>query len=190
MVKKILVIGDSIAYGKGAKQKDCTFEGRLRKDYPDAKIENYAFNGAKTKDVLKQLDKAKEKTYDLIVMNVGMNDVFHLTKYNHLKKDLKELLEKAHEKGKKVVMSTGGDIKIAPKIFWPFKKIFGIEEKRLIKLFKEFSKKIGITYVDLSEEKSLAKEIKKNPKKYLSEDLLHPNDEGYKLWYSLLKKNF
>lgn len=189
-MEKILIIGDSIAHGKGAKSKESTFEGCLKKDYPEAKIENYALDGAKTQDVLEQLKKAKENKYDLIVLNVGMNDVFHLTTYKHLKENLEKLLKQVNKKGKKIVMSTGGDIELAPKIFWPFNKIFGVEEKRLIKLFGDFSKKIGITYVDLSKEKSLAEEIKSNPKKYLSEDNLHPNDEGYKLWYSLLKKHF
>lgn len=189
-MKKILVLGDSIAHGKGAKNKECTFEGCLRKDYPKADIENYSFDGAKTKDILKQLKKAKKKKYDLVVLNVGMNDVFHLTKYSDVEKDLHTLLNKIKKIGKNIVMSTGGDIEIAPRIFWPFNKILGIEENRLIKLFKNFSKKIGITYVDLSGEKGLMEKIKENPKKYISEDNLHPNDEGYKLWYSLLKKHF
>ncbi len=189
MTKKILILGDSIAKGVGAKKKENTFQGKLKKDFPKAKIENRSVPGAKTEDVLKQLKKSNEKKYDLVVMNFGMNDIFHFTNYKEIKKNAKEVLKQVKKKGKKIVFSTGGDIDAAPKIIWPFNKIFGGKERKLIRTFKRFSKKLGITYVDLLREKNV-QEILRNPKKYLSEDNLHPNDEGYKLWYSFLKKNF
>lgn len=190
MPKKILIIGDSVAKGVGASKKENTFEGFLRKDFPKAKIENHAVSGAKAKDVLKQIKKTKEKKYDLIIMNFGMNDIFHFTDYKEIRGETKKLLNSVGEKGKKIIFSTGGDIDLAPKIIWPLNKIFSGKERKLIRMFRRFSKKLGITYVDLLKERKVKKQIMKNPKKYLSKDNLHPNDEGYKLWYQFLKKNF
>src|SRR3989338_8377010 len=117
----ILFLGDSLQVGVGAIPKK-TIAGLFGKLYPASHIENHAVTGARTKDVLLQLDRALKKKYDLILISVGGNDVIRFTSKKHVEKELRALLDTVKERSKKVVLSMCGRIDYVPNLPVALKK--------------------------------------------------------------------
>ena len=73
----VLVLGDSTAVGVGS-PSDESVAGRLG-EYLHASVENHAVSGAVTADLPGQIAKAQKQHYDLILIQIGANDIirFH-----------------------------------------------------------------------------------------------------------------
>jgi lysophospholipase L1-like esterase len=109
---RILVLGDSTAYGTGAKQSEDTTAGRLGSLYPDASIENRAVNGQKIEGLLKILETIAdtEDAYDLILIQIGANDIIRLTNKSDIESGISTILEKTSRIAKQVIVLHSGDV--------------------------------------------------------------------------------
>lgn len=185
---RVLFVGDSTAVGSGAKTPEDSLAGRFFKDHPNSEIINLGKNGLKTKELIDILEKEKEK-YDLIIMQIGANDILRFTDLDDLEKDIQESITLAKRLGKNVVLLTCGNVGLAP--FFPKPLgFFYTKRTRLVRdIFMRKAKENGIVYVDLFTEKDKDKFLQ-NPKKYYAKDMLHASSDGYGLWYQEFKKTF
>ena len=72
----ILVLGDSTAVGIGALSEE-NVAGRLAHAL-NASVENHAESGALSGDISAQLSSAARKRYDVVLIQVGANDVIRM----------------------------------------------------------------------------------------------------------------
>ena len=93
---KLLVIGDSIVAGVGVKEMQAALPARLAQHlsqhYPEGvSWQAVGHNGDRLRDVIQRLPLIAESA-DLVVVNVGVNDVSHLTSMMRWQLDLTSLV--------------------------------------------------------------------------------------------------
>ena len=81
--KRILILGDSTAVGVGATRPSSRLPEDSGKFLPTCEIRNLGQNGARTMDVLEQLEQVKNETFDLTIISVGGSDAWHFTSSGH-----------------------------------------------------------------------------------------------------------
>jgi lysophospholipase L1-like esterase len=186
--KRILIVGDSTAVGTGADRPEDSIAGRLGRDFPTADIVNLGENGAYTRAVLKQLDRAGDRPYDLVILSSGGNDILHFNRLQSLRRVLSQVIDKAKQKTVKgdVIMLFYSNIGIAPIFAGPIRLLYGKRTEKVRDIFQEVAAEKRISYVDLFTKPSGRTDnpFTENPRKYYAPDLIHPSSEGYHVWYT------
>lgn len=181
LTTNILVLGDSLAVGVGA-PPESTVAGRLGAALR-ANVENYGKSGAETRDLEGQMSHAKKDRYDLILIQIGANDVIQLKSLARAEGNMNRILSAARTKSDHVVFLTSGNIGDAP--LWPFPWPY-IYKERTLDLrarFKLLAETHGALYVDLFARGNL---FASDPKRYYASDDLHLSADGYAKWFDAI----
>ncbi len=184
---RILVIGDSTGVGVGSDVPEHSIAGRLGVDFPDAYIENHAVSGAVVHDALRQFDGVSENSFDIVLLQIGANDVTHFTNIDRLRFELKELYVQAKKSGKAVFHMSSGSVGFAPAFPHPFGAIFTNRTLLVREMFLDESLKDGIHYIDLYRPRETDIFLT-DPKRYFATDSFHPSADGYAVWYVEVRK--
>jgi lysophospholipase L1-like esterase len=194
--KKILVLGDSTAFGTGASRPEDSTAGRLGLKYPDAEVVNLAKNGmriAGLEEVLKTLDakdvskQDKNKHFDLILIQIGANDIIRLTPAQDIESGIDKILAKAKSLGDKVIVLHSGNVGESKFFPWYIRPILSHRSVNMREIYIKIAEKHKAEYVDLINA-PIAVKLRENPSLYYSSDLLHLSSEGYGLWYEEIRK--
>jgi lysophospholipase L1-like esterase len=185
---KILVIGDSTALGTGASQPEHSLAGLLGASFSEASIENHGVNGAKTKDLIKRLERLKGKRYDLMMIHIGGNDVVRFTERKDLMHDIDIVLRSAKQLADKVVLVSTGNVGTAKLLPLGTRWLFTWRTRQVRDVLKTAAAKQGISYVDLFREPK-DDPFARDPSKYYAADSFHPSDEGYLDWFQIIRRN-
>ena len=191
---RLLIIGDSSGVGVGATDPNQSIAGRIASDFPEAEITNLAVSGSKVQDALEQLDQlTTEDQYDLIVLQIGGNDIVRFTKLADLERDLATLLELAKQHSDKVVQLTSGNVGTSQLLPFGTRWLFTIRTKQVRRIFLRVNAQAGSNYVDLYRIRAIDPYVA-DPVKYYSADFFHPSGAGYGVWYErvqpVIKKLF
>lgn len=185
---RILVLGDSTAYGTGARSNVDTTAGRLASQYPDAEVVNLAVNGLRIKGlegILKGRDEGEH--FDIVLIQIGANDIIRLTSMKDIEAGIKRVLERSEKFGGKVVFLHSGDIGEAKFFPWYVRPILSRRSLEVKKIYEKAAEIYPSSYVDIIDS-AISIKMKENPKLYYSADLLHLSSEGYALWYEEIAK--
>ncbi len=186
---RFLFMGDSLGVGVGATLPEHSIAGKLAADYPNTEIINLSVSGAKIRDALKVIDALnKEDTFDMIFIQIGGNDIVHLTNFKNASQDLEMLLTKAQTHSDKVLFYSAGSIGSAPLFPFPVNEFYHLRSKKFFTEFKRVAANTNTTYIDLYYPRS-EDPFLKNPKEYYAEDLFHVSDAAYELWYQKILKS-
>jgi lysophospholipase L1-like esterase len=185
--KFILVAGDSTATGVGAIDNKESIAGRLGKQFPDADITNLGVSGARLKDLLTLLQKQTQH-YDLIVLQIGGNDIVHLTSYQEIRQQLAQIIALSQNLSSKTIVLTAGNIGRARTFRWPLSAIITARTLHVRDIFiEEIAKYPTVYYVDLFKNPQ-EDPFEKDLKTYYAPDSFHLTGAGYGAWYSALQK--
>ncbi len=184
---RILVIGDSTGVGVGSSAPILSIAGRLGTTYLRAYIENHSVSGARTAEVAAQIADTPLHSFDIVLIQVGANDVTHFTNAEELRASVADLLKRSHDVGAHVFLMTSGSVGHAPLFIYPFSKIFTDRTLAVRAIFSDEARKAEAQYIDLyhAREDDI---FLTDPKKYFASDSFHPSEEGYGVWYEELKK--
>ena len=180
----LLVVGDSTAYGVGAETPAVSTASRVG-DALGASVENYARSGGKTREVLAQLNKAQKEKYDVILIQVGANDIMQFSSNVQTQAELDVALQRAKELSSTVVLLTCGDIGAAPLWPWPVGYLYTYRAQVLREKFMNTAQKYGVHYVDLLTKPDT---YSTDPARYYAPDGLHLSGEGYALWAQYIQE--
>jgi len=184
---RVLVVGDSTGVGTGVADPKDSVAGRLAGYLGDITLTNVSRNGAKMEEVASQLRVfSEEKTFDLILIQAGGNDILQFTNISRLRKHTGEVLREAQIRGKHVVFMSTGDVGTAPLFLPPVSLLYDRRTRAAREVFIEAAREANVTYVDLFKEPK-DEPFSKDPKRFYSADGLHPSGEGYALWFEQLK---
>lgn len=182
-----LFLGDSTAVGTGSVEPQDTVAGRFGKEFPSATIQNEGINGQKIHQLAMTLASRSPEQVDLLVIQIGANDIIRFTPLGDVRKDLDTVLEKSQRMSKKVVILHSGNVGAAP--FFPYYLgwIWTWRTRVVRDIYLEETKKYGIPYVDLFEER------KNDPfltdtNKYYAPDGLHLTGDGYAEWFKKIQE--
>jgi len=184
--KKILVIGDSTAVGIGSSDGKYSIAGRFGEDYRNYHIETIATSGHRLNQFI-PFPKTLAKKYDIVLIQLGANDILKGTSYKDIEVQLKEILLGAHKKSDNVVILHSGNVGLSPMFRFPFNYYMAHRTRKVREIYLELCKKTDTAYVDLFKEKE-GDLFSKDIEKYYAQDKLHLTDEGYAFWYSEVRK--
>lgn len=182
-----LVAGDSSAVGVGAVPPEGSVAGRLAADFPTADVQNIAVSGSKVADAITQLESLPGNArYDLILIQIGGNDIVRLTPYANLKRDLPRLLELAKQHSDNVVQLTSGNVGSSHLLPLGTRWYYTLRTKAVRNIFLPANAAAGTHYVDLLRSRANDPYIQ-DARKYYSPDFFHPSAAGYGDWYTFVK---
>ncbi len=182
--RKILIAGDSTAYGTGAKNSKDSIAGRIGAKYPDARITNVSVNGLRLEGLNELLEKQSGETYDLILFQIGANDVTGFTKRTDVRRELEKAVAFAEARASVVILVTAGNVGLAPIFKPPATQLLSWRTRVVREIFMEVAAlRPAVTYVDLyvtKENDVFGTDIEK----YYAADRFHPSGAGYGVWFT------
>jgi len=184
---RVLIIGDSTGVGTGSSRPEDSIAGRLASDFPFIEIVNLSVNGAEIGEIEKQLQCSAADTFDVVLVQVGGNDILRFTPLTRVRSDMTAVLTRAGKKGREVIFMSTGNVGLAPAFFPPLSWIYTRRTRAVRAIFIKIAAREGIQYVDLFKEREEDPFIR-DPKRFYAPDFLHPSGEGYRLWYEELMK--
>lgn len=185
--RTLLIIGDSTGVGVGAKPEE-SIASLLSKDINATYVENHSVSGAKIEDMQDQLKMAERDRYEMILVQVGGNNIIARNSSKTSAEALKAVLEEAKAKSDEVVHLSAGNVGAAPAVPFFLRPYFHKLTLKYHEAFQKLADELGTTYVNLYVEPKNDPFLKE-PKKYLAKDGLHPTAEGYALWFDKIKQS-
>jgi lysophospholipase L1-like esterase len=186
---RILVLGDSTAVGTGSVDNRDSTAGRLGTLFPEAEIVNKAVNGLKIEGLLPILATLTDDTrFDIILIQIGANDIIRLTSMDSIKRDITEVLRRAQVLGERVVVLHAGDIGQVPVFPWYVRPLYHTRSMQMREIYSYAARASSAHYVDLIDS-GVGAALKKHPELYYASDELHLSGEGYGLWFEEIKKS-
>ncbi len=184
---KFLVIGDSSAVGVGAIPPEGSIAGRLASDFPEADIQNLAVSGSKVADAIKQLESlTEENNFDMILIQIGGNDIVRRTPYAEIEKNLPKLFNLAQQRSANIVQLTSGNVGTSQLLPFGTRWYFTYRTKQVRQIFMRIAAEHNVHYIDLYRKRA-DDPYASDPNKYYSLDFFHPSAEGYGDWYSFVR---
>lgn len=180
----LMIFGDSVAAGVGAGDPAQSIAGLLARDHPRASVINHARSGARTADVLAQIESARGRA-DALWLNVGGNDVLRLTPLDRLAEDMRAVLAAARRRSPLVVLTLPANFGLAPLFFWPLRPLISMRLRSVRALFASLSEEHGVRLVDFYRE-AIADPFSRSPGRYYAADGIHPSGEAYAWCYKKL----
>ena len=181
----MLVLGDSTGAGVGAERPEDSVAGRLAAHLGATYVENYAESGAMVEDLFGQIKEAKLPEYDVILVQIGGNDIlaFHDAKRTAVR--LSEAFGTLPRAGRMFLMCVGnmGGATLFPPPMRPFHTLVN---RAFHKEFERVAHGWHATYINLYDP-FFKDPFLRDPQRYLSRDGLHPSSYGYGLWFDKLK---
>lgn len=183
---RILVIGDSTAVGTGATTPQDSTAGLLGRDYPAAEIINRGVNGSRVADLTTRFAGFSDDEFDLVLVQIGGNDIVRFTNYAALEENLHTVLAEAQRVGKQVVLLHCGDFGTARLLPVGTRWLISRRTKQLREIYLRVAPQYDATYVDLLRPRK-ADPFALDPKTYYAADQFHPSSAGYADWYEHIK---
>lgn len=182
-----LFVGDSTGVGVGALSPEESLAGRFAKDFPEWNVVNQSVSGRKTVEIIPPLEALSERSFSLVVVQIGGNDITYFSNEGQLEKDIRRVIQEAKRVGGRAILLTCGNVASAP--IFPRPLAFLWERKTLAvrEIFMRVAREEVITYIDLYHEKK-SDPFFLEPYRYHASDLFHPSSEGYGLWYEQFRK--
>jgi lysophospholipase L1-like esterase len=183
---RILVIGDSTTVGTGATTPQDSTAGLLGHDFPTADIMNQGVNGARVADLTTRFAEFSDDEFDLVLVQIGGNDIVRFTNYQQLEKDLHTVLAEAQRVGKQVVLLHCGDFGTARLLPVGTRWLITHRTKQLRAIYLRLAPQYEVRYVDLLRPRD-RDPFANDPATYYAADQFHPSSTGYADWYEHIK---
>lgn len=182
---RILILGDSTAYGTGAARADESIAGRIGADYPGYSIENNSKNGRTIRDLV-SVAESVEGEYALILLQAGGNDILGKRSSVVVRNELQAIFNALMDNTEHMVMMSTGNVGGAS----AFSRTKAEEYERITRAYREMfietAADNNVAYVDLFVEPAEDPFVQA-PNIYLAIDGLHPSSAGYAAWYEKLR---
>ncbi len=187
--QRFLFAGDSTIVGTGVTKPADSTPGRFGTAFPNAEIINLGRNGKLLEELLKEILEKRTSLghFDLIVFQIGGNDITHRTPFADMDRDIRALVEIGKNLSTYVVVLHTGNLGRSPIFPKPIGWYFTWRTKHVREIYQRVAKETGAVYVDL-----YAAEVdelfRTDRPRYYMNDLFHPSGEGYRIWYENTRK--
>lgn len=176
---RLLILGDSAAAGVGVSQQSEALSGQLMNqlsaDY-HLTWQLWAKNGQGSNEIIHLLKQQKQKTYDVVLISIGVNDVtggLSLKKWLSQSNQIVELL-KTKFLAQHIIFTALPPMHLFPALPQPLRWVLGFRAKQFNLALKEITE--NITYCQY-----LSIDAPKH-KDYIATDGFHPSSKTYTLW--------
>lgn len=185
-----LVLGDSTAVAVGGTYENGIAMMTTRHLARDRAVtmKNLAVSGARVRDVLReQLPRIAGFRPDVVLLDVGANDVTHLTSASSIERDLREIVASLRAKNPdvRIIVTGSADMSTPPRIPRLLRPLAGRRTRALNEVFVRESESLRLDFAPIAAETGPL--FKKDPSLF-SEDRFHPNDRGYATWIAVINR--
>ena len=184
---RILFVGDSTGHGTGASAPRYSIAGRIGADFPHAHIENVSRSGisiGRARHVLGDIvAREVHSRYDLIIIMISGMNVVHLTPLGSVRRDLQETIKLAKRCSAAVIIVSPNNAGLAPLYRFPLAPLYRWRSRAVRDVYEAVAREEQIDHVTLFHER----EDPITEQKLFSRDKMHPNNEGYAVWYDEMK---
>ncbi len=179
---RLVVLGDSSAAGLGCDTPEETLGAQLaggiaRDLRRRVRLATYAFVGARSADLDKQIICALEQPVDLAVIMVGTNDVTHRTLPGEAARQLGEAVATLRSSGALVVVGTCPDLGTVEPLLQPLRSVASFYSRRMAAA--QLVAVVENDGIAVSLGSLLSPEFAEQPHLW-SADRFHPSPEGYR----------
>ena len=187
---RYVILGDSTAVAIGGSYENGLAVGTARHlaERGTVELTNVAVSGAKIHDVLtEQIPRAELTNADVVLIDVGANDVIRMTRSEAFERDFRRVIEIVREKSPraKIVVTGSADMGSPPRIPRLLRPLANFRTRRLNAIVKRLVAEHGLTFAPIAEKTGPA--FRADPTLF-SEDRFHPNDRGYALWTAVINE--
>ena len=178
-------IGDSVVAGVGASRADATVPRVVAAalDRP-VRLDVFAESGERVAGALSEQVPKLERLPEppqIVVVEIGANDVTHLTGLDDFRSQYDELMDRVEGVGADHVLALGiPAFHTTPRFLQPLRAIVGWRARQVDEQVRLSAEAHGAAYVNISGYTS--EEFGDDPDRYHAEDNFHPSDAGYALW--------
>jgi lysophospholipase L1-like esterase len=182
---RIAWIGDSVAAGVGASGPDAALP-RVVATSIDGPVELHVFaeSGERAAGALEdQVPRvtALMPSPDVVIVEVGANDVTHLTGRQTFSATYDRILARVADLDARHLLALGiPAFGTSPRFLQPLRAIVGFRGRQLDEEIRTAAEAHGATYVDIAA--ATGGEFAADPDHYYAQDDFHPSDAGYDLW--------
>jgi acyl-CoA thioesterase I len=186
-----LVLGDSTAVAEGGSYEQgiaVETAGHLARGGRGVELTNVAVSGARVHDVLtEQLPRADPAHADIVLLDVGANDVTHLTRSGAVARDFERIVNTLLQANckMKIVVTGSPDMSTPPRIPRLLRGLAGVRSRAINRLAKDLVKRHELTFAPIAERTG---PLFARDRTLFSADRFHPNDRGYALWIAVLNE--
>lgn len=177
-------LGDSTAAGVGATEAAAAVPRRVALSVAKAlrrpvDLTSVAVSGARVGDVLADQVPGVPADAELVVVDVGANDVTHLTSKGDFRSTYEQVLDALPESARVVLLGVP-DMGAPPRLAQPLRAIAGVRGGTLDSVVADLAVQRDLGYVDIAGE--TGPRFRDDPGALFAADGYHPSDAGYELW--------
>lgn len=185
---RYLILGDSTAVGVGGTYEEGIAVATSRHLAQSRRVimTNLAVSGAQVTDVLeKQLPGLGRFIPDVVLLDIGANDVTHLTSARSLERDLRSIIEHLISINceVKTVVTGAPAMSTPPRIPRLLRGVAGWRTEVLNKVFRKEVERYDLTFAPIAEKTG---PLFAQDKTLFSDDAFHPSDRGYQTWIDVI----
>ena len=185
--KTLLILGDSTAVGVGASTSTDSIPALLAKKINATYVENHAVSGSVVASLPQQIQKIKRGHYNVILVQIGANDIVARNDVVEVNAQLEVLLTNLRTKADTLIFFSAGNLGGARAIPFFLKPYYRNLSLDYHKYFQALADKLRITYVNLYEDPKVDPFIT-NSETYFARDGFHPSSQGYARWFEMIEK--
>lgn len=182
----VVVVGDSTGVGTGSHPR-FSVAGRIASAFEGIEVNNLAAVGAKARDIATQLMGMERARADIILIQVGGNDVMSFESPQSFGEGLKAAITAARARAQTVILMPAGNVGGAPFFLPPASWYFSMRARQFNFIAMTTAKATGAIFVGLFHEKA-EDPFAEAPELFYAKDGLHPSEHGYALWFGELMR--
>lgn len=176
----LAMMGDSIAWGVGARTEDDRLAARLVRGLRNvgrpATAQVFAVPGARSEGLAGQVDRVVAWDPDVTVVIIGANDLTHFVPVEQAVSDFAEALRRLRASGGEVVLAPAPDLSTVPHVPPVLRPVVRAASDRLRRLQVAVARDLGARVADA--EGVTADRFRSEPHLF-SGDRFHPSSAGY-----------
>lgn len=187
---RYVILGDSTAVSVGGDYERGLAVETARHLASRRKVEliNVAVSGARIHDVLvEQLPRVDLTHTDVVLLDVGANDVMHLTTSRSFDRDFGRVIDaiRAQNDKVKIVVTGSADMGSPPRIPRLLRPLANARTRALNTIVRRHVDRSSLTFAPIAERTGPL--FRKDPTLF-SADRFHPNDRGYAIWTAVINE--
>jgi lysophospholipase L1-like esterase len=122
------------------------------------------------------------------MIHIGGIDTLSFTRFQKMEKFFVKMNNHIQRlKINTVILVTVNNVGLSPFICFPFKGIYSTRSKKMHHFFQKIAQIYSMVHISLYALPG-NDPLAKNPSRLFAGDRIHPNDEGYGIWYSKIKE--
>jgi len=135
-----------------------------------------------------QVQQQAGRHYNLLLLQIGANDVTHLTPYKTAAAEAAQVFALGSQLSNKTIVLTAGDIGLSTVFHWPISALMQGRSLAFRTIFMTQAARFPtVSYIDLYKNKQ-DDPFGKDVEKYYAPDHFHLTNDGYGIWYSYIQR--